>query len=96
MEGEKVINEVDMRQVFDEMFEKMALMMGGLVAVGEVGDALAWKLIRALDATRRRAMRRLEERRTSKASVGGVRSVDVRPHPAIEEFLGRLRRERMG
>ena len=82
----------DARQLLDEVFEQEALVIGGLAATGGVEDDLVWRLVRNLDALRRKALRSLEEKEESLA--GEERSVEFNPnpHPAIEEFLLKIRR----
>lgn len=87
-----MINETEARGLIDDLLEEQALVIGGLVAVHEVGDALAWKIIRAFDATRRKALRRLHERGAPEAPEPSPRPPRLRPHPAVEDFLRELRR----
>ena len=77
------------RTLIDDLFEEEVLAFGGLVAIHEVPDDLIWRLVKTLDTIRGRALRRIE----AKAEVEApFRAPDLRPHPAIEDFLLKLRR----
>jgi len=70
------------KEIIRDLFEEEALVIGGLLVVHEVDDDFVWRLIRSLDAIRLKSLSRLE---TAEPDLG------VDPHPAIEEFLRRLR-----
>jgi len=73
-----------------DIFEEEALLIGGLVALHPVDDAFVWRLMRNLDALRRRVVSAVRARtRGSKPHRGKA----VAPHPAVEEFLESLRRD---
>jgi len=80
------------KDLLNEVFEKEALVIGGLVALHEMEDDLVWRLIRNLDAIRSRALRSLDDSEFPEAEDSGARRPDLRPHPAIEEFLLKIRR----
>ncbi len=73
-----------------EIFEETALVLGGIVAVCRIDDAVVWRLVNAFDALRQRALRRIAE---GEADGATPRSSAARaePHPAIEEFLRKVR-----
>ena len=77
------------KNLIDDLFEELALVIGGLAAVHEMEDDLVWRLVKNLDVVRGKALRRLEDR-TEKE--GPERSPNLKPHPAIEDFLRNLRR----
>jgi len=52
-----------------------------------------WRLVRNLDAIRGRVLRSLEDSEFPDADEPGPRRPDLRPHPAIEEFLLKIRSE---
>lgn len=71
--------------------EEVALVIGGLAAVHEMEDDLIWRLMKNLDVIRGKVLRRLDDRTLE----GGVpeRRPNLKPHPAIEDFLLNLRRK---
>lgn len=84
-----MVNEAEVREMLNRVFEEEALIIGGLVALYDVSDDIVFKLMDGLDAVRDKALRRLERGR---AKENGVRSrPDFTPHPAIEEFLEKVR-----
>ena len=92
MEDSKMITETEAKSLIDDLFEEQALVIGGLVAVHEVDDDLVWRLVRSLDATRRKALRRFHDKNGGEDDVFPNRPPHLRPHPAIEEFIQKLRR----
>jgi hypothetical protein len=78
--------------MIDDIFEEEALIIGGLVAVHEMDDDLVWRLIRNLDVIRGNALRRIDDEPTLDETVPQQRRPNVKPHPAIEDFLLSLRR----
>jgi hypothetical protein len=81
-------NEAAKRLILD-LFEEQALVIGGLVAVHEVDDDLVWRLMKNLDVIAGKAIDRLNDQKSEKNPDPPVSS---KPHPAIEEFLLKLRR----
>jgi len=83
-------SKAEARQLINDLFEEEALVLGGLVAVHRLDDDLVWRLVKNLDAIRGRTLRRIEGRSTENAGFSGC--CDLRPHPAIQDFLIQLRR----
>ena len=77
------------RQLLTEVFEHQALQLAGLAADGDLTDELTWQLVRVLDDSHRRAARRL--RAITRGLAIRATVVEATPHPAISEFLRRLR-----
>ncbi len=86
-----MMSTTEVRELIDDAFEELALAAGGLVATEPVPDEVIWKFIRNLEVVRGRTLRRIGEEGTR--SLGPDREADTRPHPAIEQFLRRLREE---
>ena len=84
-----MLSKTQARELIDEVFEKEALVVGGLVAVGEIDDDLVWRLIRSLDVIRTRALRSLDDREPAHDPDGGPPVLE--PHPAVEDFLQKIR-----
>jgi len=78
------------KELLRDLFEEEALVIGGLVAVHEVEDDLVWRLMKSLDAIRTKVFRRLDE--TDPPDEPVAARPHLEPHPAIEEFLLKLRR----
>jgi hypothetical protein len=77
-----------------EIFEEIGLVLGGMVALHDVGDDFVWRLVRSLEATRRKFLGRLQSLgplgRDPDGREGGLCE---KAHPAIEEFLSKVRKE---
>ena len=87
-----MIGQAEARAVIDDLFEEEALIIGGLVALHSIEDEVIWRLIRSLDAIRRKALRRLADDPTDD-DTSEPSEANHRPHPAIQEFLLKLRRD---
>jgi hypothetical protein len=87
-----MIGKAEVRELINDLFEEEALVLGGLVAVHEVNDDLVWRLVRNLDAIRRKTLRRLEDNDPDSGGSVPPKRPNIRPHPAIEQFLLGLRR----
>ena len=88
--GDAMISTAEAKELINDLFEEEALVIGGLVAVHEMDDDLVWRLIKNLDVIRGKVLRRLED----KALVDGAsppQRPNLKPHPAIEDFLLSLR-----
>ena len=85
-----MISKAEAKQLVDDLFEEEALVLGGIVAAHGEEDDLIWRLVRNLDAIRNKALRRIEGRGVE--NTGSSACCDLRPHPAIEDFLVKIRR----
>ena len=81
------------RDMVDEIFEQEALLIGGILAVHGMEDDLVWRLIRNMDVIRGRVLRKLEEREEDECDGVPEKSINLKPHPAIQDFLLKIRRE---
>jgi hypothetical protein len=88
-----MLTKAEATDLINDVFEEEALVLGGLVALHDVEDDLVWRLVRNLDAIRGRALRSLDDSEFSEAEEAGPKRPDLRPHPAIEEFLLKIRSE---
>ena len=88
-----MITEAQAKDLIDDIFEEEALVIGGLVAVHDLTDELVWRLIRNLDVIRTRALQSLEEDEAEGPDELRPPRPNLKPHPAIEEFLLRIRSE---
>ena len=86
-----MITKAEARDLINDLFEEEALVIGGLVAVHEMDDDLVWRLVKNLDVIRVKILRRLEDE-PPPDTAEPRRRPNVRPHPAIEDFLLSLRR----
>jgi hypothetical protein len=80
------------KKLIHDLFEEEALVIGGLLALHDVDDDLVWRLVRNLDVIRAKVLRRLEAVDPGRGADPEAAPPRVRPHPAIEDFLLRLRR----
>ena len=80
------------RGLITEVLEETTLVLGGLVAVHRVDDDFVWRFVKGLDAVCSKAFRRIDERGTGADADTADAELRLRPHPAIEDFLLKLRR----
>jgi hypothetical protein len=83
----------EVRTLVSELFEEEALVLGGLVATHAVDDELVWSLVRSLDVIRRRTLGRVDEGASPAIGEDAPKPGVPRPHPAIEDFLKRIRED---
>jgi len=88
-----MLTKAEAKDLINDVFEEEALVLGGLVALHDIEDDLVWRLVRNLDAIRGRVLRSLKDSEFPDADEPGPGRPDLRPHPAIEEFLLKIRRE---
>jgi hypothetical protein len=84
-----VISTEQAGELLRDVFEEEALVIGGLTALHDLPDAVVCRLMDSLDVIRRKTMDRLA--RTDEPPVTTHRPPELKPHPAIEAFLRRLR-----
>ena len=89
---EAMISKAEAKELINDLFEEEALVIGGLVAVHEMDDDLVWRLVKNLDVIRGKILRRLEDKVTSDEDGTPPRRPNLKPHPAIEDFLLSVRR----
>lgn len=87
-----VISKTEARELINDLFEEEALVIGGLVAVHDVDDGLVWRLVKNLDVIRGKVLRRLDDKAPDESGAPRPRRPNLKPHPAIEDFLLSLRR----
>ncbi|MDP2689021.1 MAG: hypothetical protein Q8P48_02800 [Deltaproteobacteria bacterium] len=85
-----MITVAEAKNLINDIFEEEALVIGGLAAVHEMDDDLIWRLIKNLDVIRSKAFHRLQDRTPKSESL--EKKPNLKPHPAIEDFLRNLRR----
>lgn len=85
-----MITTEETKDLINDLFEEVALVIGGLAAVHEMDDDLVWRLVKNLDVIRGKALRRIEDRTSKNEAAEG--ELKFKPHPAIEDFLRNLRR----
>ena len=77
-----------MRELLDDVFEELALAIGGLVALYALDDEIVVRLCNSLTIVRKKALNQIDEGSgTDRTKVRSLRE----SHPAIDEFLKRLR-----
>lgn len=81
------------REVLDDAYEELALALGGLVSAFDPEDEFTERLVRALDAVRDKALRRLDELPSMRTPRSARVRMPEEPHPAIEAFLAKLGKE---
>ncbi len=87
-----MISKAEVRDLITDLFEEEALIIGGLVAVHKVDDDLVWRLVKGLDVIRGKTLRRLEDEESGDQAGPQPHRANLKPHPAIEDFLLSLRR----
>jgi len=86
-----MMSKAEVKDLIRDLCREQALVIGGLVAVHRVDDDVVWRLVKNLDLIRRRFLRRLEEEGPDDGG-GPPEGPNLKPHPAIDEFLLSLRR----
>lgn len=87
-----MMSKAEVKDLLLDLFEQEILVIGGLVAVHRVEDDVVWRLVKSLDVIRQKFMRRLEETDPDDEGGGPPRRPNLKPHPAIEDFLLSLRK----
>lgn len=87
-----IISTAEAKELINDLFEEEALVIGGLVAVHEMDDDLVWRLVKNLDVIRGKMLCRLDDRDPDDGGTSPPRRPNLKPHPAIEDFLLSLRR----
>lgn len=87
-----MISKAEAKELINDLFEEEALAIGGLVAVHQIDDDLVWRLVKNFDVIRGKILRRLEDKAPGDGDGTPPRRTNLKPHPAIEEFLLALRR----
>ncbi|GAB4232382.1 MAG: hypothetical protein OHK0028_07810 [Deltaproteobacteria bacterium] len=82
----------EVKDLIRDLFEEEALVLGGLVAVHKIEDDVVWRIVKNLDAIRRKYLLRLEDKDPDDEGGRPPRRTHLKPHPAIEDFLLSLRR----
>lgn len=75
-----------------DVFEEEALVIGGLAAIHGLDDDLVWRIMCNFDVILDKSLRRLENSDTSGSKKPVDTPPNAKPHPAIEDFLLKLRR----
>ncbi len=87
-----MISKAEVKDLILDLFEEEGLVLGGLVAVHKIEDDVVWRLVKNLDVIRRKVLRRLEDKAPDDEGGGPPKRPNLKPHPAIEDFLLSLRR----
>ena len=87
-----MISKAEVKDLILDLFEEEALVIGGLVAVHKIEDDVVWRLVKNIDVIRRKVLRRLEDKAPEEGDGSPPRRPNLKPHPAIEDFLLSIRR----
>ncbi len=87
-----MLSKAEVKDLILDLFEEEALVIGGLVAVHKVEDDVIWRLVKNIDVIRRKVLRRLEDKAPEEGDGSPPKRPNLKPHPAIEDFLLSLRR----
>ena len=87
-----MLSRAEVKGLINALFEEEALVIGGLVALHKVEDDVIWRLIKSLDSIRRKYLRRRDEEGPDDDGGGPPKRPNLKPHPAIEDFLLAIRR----
>ena len=86
------ISKAEVKDLILDLFEEEALVIGGVVSVHKVEDDVIWRLVKNLDVIRGKILRRLEDNELPSDAAVPPRRPNLKPHPAIEDFLLSLRK----
>ena len=87
-----MISKTEAREMILNLFEEEALIIGGLVAIHELEDDFVWRIMKNLDVILGKTIRRLDDRDSIEDPKVKPGHPNPKPHPAIEDFLLKLRR----
>jgi len=87
-----MLSKTEVEDLICGLFEEEALVIGGMIALHGMEDSMVWRLMRNLDEIRRKTLKRLEDSFPDKDETSKERP-DMRLHPAVEEFLLRVRND---
>jgi hypothetical protein len=87
-----MMSKAETKNLILDLLEEEALVIGGLVAVHKIEDEVVWRLVKNLDVIHRKVLRRLDDKDPDQEGGGPPRRPNLKPHPAIEDFLLSLRR----
>jgi hypothetical protein len=87
-----LIGKAEARRLIADVFEEAALVLGGLLAVHRAEEDFVWRLVKSLDVIRCKAVRRINECDAGPSAEARRPKTHLLPHPAIEDFLLKLRR----
>ncbi len=88
-----MMSKAEVKDLIRDLCREQALVIGGLVVVHRVDDDVVWRLVKNLDLIRRRFLRRLEDKDPDDGSGVPPRRLNLKPHPAIQDYLAMLGRE---
>jgi hypothetical protein len=87
-----IISKNEVSDLVRVLFREEALVIGGLVAVYDLDDEIVWRLMKNLDVIRRKTLCRIENKPTENDNHRATGRFNLKPHPAIAEFLVNLDR----
>lgn len=88
-----MMTQSETKELIADLLEEETLLIGGLLAVHEVAHEFVWELFRNLDVIRGKFIRRIESEYPLESELSETGERDLKPHPAIEQFLLKLRRD---
>lgn len=87
-----IISKREAADLVKALFREEALVIGGIVAVYDLDDEIVWRLMKNLDVIRRKTLCRIENKPTEDSNHRATRRLNLKPHPAIADFLVNLDR----
>lgn len=87
-----VISKREVTDLVRALFREEALVIGGLVAVYDLDDEIVWRLMKNLDVIRQKTLSRIENKPTENGNHRATSRFNLKPHPAIADFLVNLDR----
>jgi hypothetical protein len=84
------MNTATVRTHMNNLFEELAILLGGIVVVHRLQNETVWAIVRGLDRLRRHALDRIDAAENKPFDPDG----NLEPHPAIEQFLKTIREEK--
>lgn len=88
-----MMSKAEVKDLIRDLCREQALVIGGLVAVHRVDDDVVWRLVKNMDLIRRRFLRRLDDDGPDDGGAAIPKRPNLKPHPAIEDYLSMLGRE---
>ncbi len=86
-----MIENIQVKRIILDMFREEALLLSGLFTAYEVPDDFIWRVMKNLEILAQNTMRQIDNQHQSADTQIHSRRTGS-PHPAVAEFLSKLKR----
>ena len=89
------MNNQEVRSLLNDLFHDQALLIGGLQASDKMDENLIWILVQGMEDLRDESIKRIDQLTSSEYGREPMEEGGLCPHPAIEDFLAKIERDRL-